>query len=97
MVWNTITPEHLEKLYKLLPSQMPAMIQSKGADTKYCWICNQSAFIFMSINELMLQVGRFFFGRWYFSREGDQIPSVTLLSGRICVRSGPELKDSRRP
>ena len=34
-VWNTITPEYLEKLYESLPRRMAAVIASKGAHTKY--------------------------------------------------------------
>jgi len=35
MVWKPISQEYLEKLYKSLPQQMAAVIQSKGAHTKY--------------------------------------------------------------
>ena len=33
--WKAFTPEYLEKLYNLLPQQMAALIQSKGAHNNY--------------------------------------------------------------
>ena len=34
-IWKAFTPEYLEKLYKLFPKQMAALIQSKGAHTNH--------------------------------------------------------------
>ena len=34
-IWQAFTPEYLEKLYKSLPQQMAALIQSKGAHNNY--------------------------------------------------------------
>ena len=35
MIWEAFTTKYFEKLYILLPRQMVAMIQSKGAHAKY--------------------------------------------------------------
>ena len=34
-VWRTITPEHLERLYQLIPRRMAAFIAAHGGHTKY--------------------------------------------------------------
>ena len=39
-IWKAFTPEYLEQLFKSLPKQMAALIQSKGAYTNYQWISN---------------------------------------------------------
>ena len=62
-VWNAITSKYFGKLYKLLPWGMSAVILSIYGNIKYSWICNCVVFIFMSINELIMQWETFFFSK----------------------------------
>ena len=60
MVWKVIIEQCLKKLYKTLPRQMVAVIQSKGVHTKYQWFNDQFVSIFTSINEVILKGKDFF-------------------------------------